>query len=95
MGLPQGGGGGRVVAGQPLHGTQLHEGIALAAPVADVAEQLQRLLVAGGGGRVVPGQLVHDAQVVEGVGLAAPVTEAAEQLQRLLVGRRRRKDSRC
>ena len=55
----------------------------MAAPVVEVAEQLQRLGQAGGGGRVVPGPPLHQAQMVEGPGLAVPVVEVAEQLQRL------------
>ena len=54
----------------------------MAVPVAEVAEQLQRLGQAGGGGRVVPGPPLHHAQLFEGPGLAAPVAEVAEQLQR-------------
>ena len=70
----QGGCCGRVVAGQPLHVTQVDEGFALAAPVAKVAVQLQRLLVAGCGGPVIAGQLLYLAEVVEGFGLASLVT---------------------
>ena len=53
--------------------------------MADVAEQLERLLDAGNGSRVVAGQQLHAAQVVEGVGLAAPVGLAGEQFQGLPV----------
>ena len=58
------------------------EGPGLAAPVAQVAGQLQRPGQAGGGGRVVPSQPLHHAQLVEGAGLAAPVAQVAGQLQR-------------
>ena len=43
QGLPQGSGGGRVVPGQPLHGTQFGEGVGLAGPVTGVAVEFQRL----------------------------------------------------
>src|SRR5215472_4657893 len=61
------------------------EGVCLAEPVPEVAEQRQGLLLAGRGGRVVRGLFLGDAQGVEGVGLAVQVAEVAEQRQGLLL----------
>jgi hypothetical protein len=59
---------------------KLVQRLGLAKPVAQVAEQLQGLLVARGGG-VVAGQLLQHAEVVEDPGLVVRVARAAEALQ--------------
>jgi len=60
------------------------EGAGLAAPVAEVTEEGQGLLIVPGRGRVVTGQPPHDPEVVEGAGLAEPVAEVAVLGQGLL-----------
>jgi hypothetical protein len=76
------GGGGLIVAGQALHGTQMVDGMGLAAPVANIAVERLGLLHTFGGGGVVPGLLLDDAQLMEGIALAVAVTEVTEQLKR-------------
>ena len=77
------GGGRRVVPGFLLDEAEVVERVGLAEPVTDVAELLERLLVAGGGGRVIPGQALHGAQMAEGIGLAEPVANIPVERQGL------------
>jgi hypothetical protein len=60
-----------------LHNAQLDKDPGLAAPVAEVAEQLQRPGQGSGGSRVIPGQLLTDAQLVQDPGFALPVAACA------------------
>jgi hypothetical protein len=62
-----------------LNEAKLVVGVALGGRFADLAQRLQRLLVAGGGGRVAAGQPVQHAELVEDPGLPVAVAEVAAQ----------------
>ncbi len=67
----------RVLARRPSHDPEVVEGVGLAEPVADVAVDVQGLLVGVGRRRVLARRPSHDPQVAEGTGLAEPVAEIA------------------
>src|SRR5262245_31058180 len=65
-----------------LHQPPLGQSPCLAAPVTELANEHQGLLVAGGGGWVVSGQHVQEAQLVEGASLARPAVDIAVERER-------------
>ena len=68
-----------------MHEAQLVEGIGLAGPVTEVAEQRHGPSQAGRGGRVFPSQLLHTAQFAQRLGLAEPVSGLARRRQGAVV----------
>ena len=71
------GGGGQVVPHEPVHDTQAVKSIALASPLAEVAEQRQGLLSRGGGSRAVTGREVSVGQQHQRPSLPGPIAGPA------------------
>ena len=62
---------------EPVHDTQAVKSIALASPLAEVAEQRQGLLSRGGGSRAVTGREVSVGQQHQRPSLPGPIADPA------------------